>query len=129
VTQPRHSAVVRRALWVAALAPAVTVPLLAGPAFADEPADWPPTDNGSTVHALLLLFGVPFLIFIVIVTLTYLPSMVRGQRYEPSTAWRDQHEWFGGPSREGEAQTEQPADRSRPAGDHGSDRGGASANW
>ena len=79
------------------------------------------TDNAAalTYYSLLSLF--PALLFAVIFLLSYLPSMIRGQRYVPAEAWRDEPEWFGGPSR--------GSDAAEPAAGEDRETGGASARW
>ena len=119
--QHRHSSAVRRGLRALALAPAVLVVTAMGPAFADPPQAWPEAQNDSTLDALLLLGGVPLLLFVGIWVLAALPAMLGGQKYDAAVAFRDQPEWFGGPRRGVDAA---PDDASEPQG-----RGGTSANW
>ncbi len=116
-----QSPVVRRLVRSLALAPAALVLTGALPAMADTPAKWPEADNGSTLDALLLLVGVPLLLFVGISVLAALPSMIGGQRYDAAVAFRDNPEWFGGPRTGLDAA---PDDASEPQG-----RGGTSANW
>jgi hypothetical protein len=116
-----HSPVVRRFARGLAVAPALLVLTGALPAFAEPPAKWPATSNGSTLHTLLVLAGIPVLLFVGIALLAALPSMIKGQKYDAAVAFRDQPEWFGGPRKGVEAA---PDDASEPQG-----RGGTSANW
>lgn len=102
---------------------AAGVVLMAGvsaPASADVPEGWSDPDPVSALHALLLLGGVPLLLFTLIFLAVYLPSLLRGERVTPSgTAADDQ--WFGGP-RKGTAELAGP--------DNGDSKaGGASARW
>lgn len=121
VTKDMQSTAVRRSLRVLALVPAFVVVTGALPALAAPPEAWPKPDNGSTLHALLLLGGTPALLFVGIWLLVSLPSMIAGTKYDASLAFRDQPEWFGGPRQGVEAA---PDDASEPQG-----RGGTSANW
>jgi hypothetical protein len=96
------------------------------PALADAPDTWPQPPHVSVLHVLVLLGAVPLGLFVLITLLVYLPSTVRGQRYQPGLAWRNESEWFGGPRDGVEA-----ADHVEPAAIEASDRdrGGASARW
>jgi len=146
VIDHRRRPVVRRAARLTALVPAVTVLLAAGPASAVPPEAWPDADPPSTLQVLLLLAGIPLLLFTAIAFLVYVPSMARGSRYTPGLAWRNENEWFGGPSGGVEALDRSDASTSsgheRPAGaltspnhdtgsapDETDERGGASARW
>ena len=113
--------VVRRFARGLAVVPAIVVLTGALPAFAEAPDAWDDTSNGSTLNALLLLAGVPLLLFVGIWVLAALPTIIGGQKYDATVAFRDQPEWFGGPRRGVEAA---PDDASEPQG-----RGGTSANW
>ncbi len=76
---------------------AATIPLMvAAPARADVPEGWSDPDPVSGMHTLLVLVGVPLLLFVVIVLAVYLPAMIRGERVAPGTATPD-NQWFGGP--------------------------------
>lgn len=93
-----------------------------GPAGADTPEFWS-DDPGYSVdpwHAVLLLAGVPLLLFLVITALVVIPGVVKGERFTPGgQATADQ--WFGGP-RSGTAELPAPdTDESR--------AGGASGRW
>ena len=48
------------------------------------------------VDALLLLVGVPLLLFILITVAVYLPSLVRGERIAPGQP-PVENQWLGGP--------------------------------
>ncbi|HET7689605.1 MAG TPA: hypothetical protein VFK41_04455 [Nocardioidaceae bacterium] len=114
---------VRRAARALALVPGVLVLVTAGPALAERPGSdaWPTPDNDSTLQTLLVLGGIPFLLFVGIWVLAALPSMLKGQKYDAAVAFRDNPEWFGGPRRGVDAA---PDDASEPQG-----RGGTSAQW
>jgi hypothetical protein len=91
-----------------------------GPAGADVPEGWSNPSEVEWVEAVLLLVGVPLLLFAVITLIVLLPSLIRGERFTVAgQATEDQ--WFGGP-RQGTA--ELPAPDSE-----GSQAGGASARW
>ena len=126
MTEDLHAPVVRRIARALALTPAVLVSLAAAPALAVAPDSWPQPDKVSTLHVLVLLAGVPLGLFVLITLLVYVPSAARGQRYQPGLAWRNENEWFGGPTDGLEA-----ADKTEPAAVEAAehDRGGASARW
>lgn len=121
VTKDIKPPAVRRLARGAALVPALVVLTGALPAVADTPEKWEDPSNGSTLDALLLLGGVPLLLFVGIWVLAALPSMLGSQRYDAAVAFRDNPEWFGGPRTGTDAA---PDDASEPQG-----RGGTSANW
>jgi hypothetical protein len=110
----------RRLLRGLALAPLLVVATTA-PAFAEPPEAWERPDNPSTLESLLLLLGVPLLLFVIIATLVMVPSLVGGQRQSREVAFRESPEWFGGPRKGVEAAPGKPAEDE--------DRGGASARW
>lgn len=112
-TTARRSAVVLGAATLVVLA-------LAGPAGADVPEGWSDPEPVSVLPALLLLAGVPILLFVVITLLVLLPGLRRGERATPGAAHHDD-EWFGGP-RSGTAELA-AADTEQ------SQAGGASARW
>lgn len=92
----------------------------AGPAGADVPEGWSNPDDVSPVHALLLLAGVPILLFVLITLLVVVPGLVKGERFTPGgQATEDQ--WFGGP-RQGTAELPAPDTEESKAG-------GASGRW
>ncbi len=78
------------------------------------------------LDALLVFLLIPAGLFALITLLVYVPSMARGQKYQPGLAWRNEPEWFGGPRGGVEAADE--ADQAT-AGDQAGERGGASARW
>lgn len=95
--------------------------LLAGPASADTPADWPDTDPVDPMHVILLLVGVPVLLFVLIVAAVYLPALVRGESVKPGGADPVEDQWLGGPRRE-------PSELAAPDTE-ASAAGGAGARW
>ena len=100
---------------------AAFVVAVAGPAGADVPEGW--TDESESVdplHALLVLGGIPLLIFVVITLLVVIPGVIKGERFTPGgQATEDQ--WFGGPSK-GTAELPAPDNEE-------SNAGGASGRW
>lgn len=120
----------RRAACVLALVPALVLMGTAGTAMADAPDTWQNTPHVSATYTLVVLGGIPLLLFLVITLLVYLPSMRK--RESAGDGWRGQSEWFGGP-RGGLA----TADRSAPPAVTGgsqapgaeSVRGGDSGRW
>lgn len=118
--------VVRRALRVLVLTPVVLLPLASGPAMAAPPEAWPDTEPVSAIAYLMVLLVIPLGLFLVITLLASVPQMVRGERYTPGRAWRNETEWFGGPKDGLEA-----VDRNDPRAieSESADRGGASARW
>ena len=112
-TIARRSAVVLGAATLALLA-------LAGPAGAEVPEGWSDPDPVSVLPALLVLGGVPILLFLVITVVVLLPGARRGERLTPGAVTHGD-QWFGGP-RLGTAELAAP-DTER------SEAGGASARW
>ncbi len=108
----------RRLASAAAASVVVAVTGLAAPASADVPEGWSNPDDVSTLYALLLLGGAPLVLFVVIVVLTYLPAMVRGEKLTPGAA---DDQWFGGP-REGAEELESGATTTE-------ETGGARGSW
>ena len=92
----------------------------AGPAGADVPEGWSDPDPVDPWHALLVLAGIPLLIFLVITLLVVIPGVVKGERFTPG-GQSTEDQWFGGPSK---GTAELPA----PDNDE-SKAGGASARW
>ena len=81
----------------AVLTAAVVTPLaMAAPAGADVPEGWSDPDPVSGVHALLVLGGIPLLLFVAIALAVYVPAMIKGERVAPGSGTPD-NEWFGGP--------------------------------
>ncbi|MCW2842703.1 MAG: hypothetical protein JWN22_619 [Nocardioides sp.] len=107
----------RTAVVVAAVAAVVAV---AGPASADVPEGWSNPDDVSALHAILLLGGIPLLLFLLIVLAVYVPALIRGERVAPGSPAMDD-QWFGGP-RQGTAELAGPDTDE-------SEAGGASGRW
>ena len=72
------------------------------------------------LHALLLLGGVPLLLFIVITLAVYVPSLARGERIAPGQP-PVENQWLGGP-RTGTAEL-------KGSESEDADAGGASGRW
>jgi hypothetical protein len=90
----------------------------------DVPVGWGGADGPRDVnmlHAILLLGGIPLLLFIAIVVAVYIPSLLRGERIAPGQP-PVENQWIGGP-RTGTAEL---------AGKQSSEdaeAGGASGRW
>jgi hypothetical protein len=94
--------------------------VLAAPASADVPEFWSDPDEVNNLHAILLLGGVPLLLFVVIGFLVYAPSVIRGERILPGHA-ATENQWLGGPRKStGELAGPDTED---------SQAGGASGRW
>jgi hypothetical protein len=120
---------VRRAAFAVALTPAILVVTAAGPALAEAPQEWGPQEPVNRLHALLVLGAIPLGLFVLITLLVYAPSMVRGEKYHPGLAWRNEPEWFGGPRGGVEATDKVDPKEIDSGSDSSSKRGGASAHW
>ncbi len=105
---------------VVLLAGAALVVAAGGPAGADVPEGWSNPSEVDPVEAVLLLVGVPLLLFLVITALVVIPGVIKGERFTPG-GQATQDQWFGGPSK---GTTELPA----PDNDE-SKAGGASGRW
>lgn len=118
VRRPRAAA---RRLTLAGLLWLLGTLLLAGPASADVPVGWSENpEDVNPVYAVLVLGGIPLLLFVLIGLAVYVPSLARGERITPGVSpMADQ--WLGGP-RKGTAALADP-DREH------SDTGGARGRW
>jgi hypothetical protein len=94
--------------------------VLAGPAVADVPEGWSNPADVDMLYALLLLAGLPLLIFVAITLAVYVPAMVRGEKLTPGPA-EQSSTWFGGP-RQGSRELAGPDDETSAAG-------GARGRW
>jgi len=86
----------------------------------DVPEGWSNPSDVNVVEALLLLGGIPLLLFIAITVAVYAPSVVRGERIAPGQA-PVENQWIGGP-RTGTAEL-----KGRESED--AEAGGASGRW
>jgi hypothetical protein len=86
----------------------------------DVPDGWSNPSDVNVVEALLLLGGIPLLLFITITVAVYVPSLRRGERIAPGQA-PVENQWLGGP-RKGTAELKGPESEDIKAG-------GASGRW
>jgi len=88
----------------------------------DVPIGWGGDENRDVnmVHAVLLLGGLPLLLFVAITVAVYIPSLVRGERIAPGQP-PVENQWLGGP-RTGTAELKGPESED-------ADAGGASGRW
>jgi hypothetical protein len=91
----------------------------AAPAVADVPEGWSEPPSVSWFDSLMILFGIPLALFVLIALAVYVPALARGERVAPG-APEVEDRWFGGP-RQGTRELE-------PRGDTG-ETGGASGRW
>jgi hypothetical protein len=106
---------------------AIAVPVLvAAPARADVPVGWTDeSESVDTLHAILVLVGIPLALFVIIAIAVYTPSLVRGEGIRPGAPALES-QWFGGP-RKG---THELESRDQTGASGGSDdTGGASGRW
>lgn len=68
----------------------------AAPASADVSEGWPEEPSIDILEMLLLLGGVPLLVFLVIVALGYGPALARGESVRPGGEVVES-QWLGGP--------------------------------
>jgi hypothetical protein len=105
---------------VVLLAGAALVVAAGGPAGADVPEGWSNPSDVDPVEAVLLLVGVPLLLFLVITALVVIPGVIKGERFTPG-GQATQDQWFGGPSKGTAALPAPDNDESK--------AGGASGRW
>ena len=86
----------------------------------DVPVGWSDPKDVNMVHALLVLGGIPLLLFLAITVAVYIPSLVRGERIAPGQP-PVENQWLGGP-RTGTAELKGPESED-------ADAGGASGRW
>ena len=110
--------IIRRIAVVVAASAAILG--LAGPASADVPEGWAQPYHVSGLHTLLILVGIPALLFVLITLAVYLPSLLRGDRIKPGGPTVE-NQWFGGP-RKGTSELAAPDTEESKAG-------GASGRW
>jgi hypothetical protein len=105
---------------VAVLVATGTLVAIAGPATADVPEGWSNPEDVSVLYALLVLGGIPLLLFVLITLAVYVPALIRGERVAPGEP-SVEDQWFGGP-RKGTSELAGPdTDESK--------AGGASGRW
>ena len=61
----------------------------------DVPVGWSDPKDVNMVHALLVLGGIPLLLFLVITVAVYVPSLVRGDRITPVSRPSRTSGWAG----------------------------------
>jgi hypothetical protein len=116
------STAVRRLLAAAAPAGLAVAVLLAtaAPASADTPEGWPKEKPVEFLHVLLVLGGIPVLVFVVIVALVYGPALARGESIKPGSQPLES-QWLGGPRKSAGELAAPDAEDSK--------AGGAGGNW
>ena len=91
----------------------------------DVPVGWSDPDDVDMLQAVLLLGGVPLLLFVGITLAVYVPSLVRGEPIAPG-APAVENQWLGGPR----TSVGELAGPGAAATDHHDpDSGGASGRW
>jgi hypothetical protein len=98
----------------------------AGPASADIPVGWSDPPPVPVLRNLLVFFGIPMLITLVIFCFIYLPGVVRGESVAPAGAHTDD-QWFGG--RRDTAELESASASANREGEAPGDTGGAGGTW
>lgn len=89
----------------------------------DVPVGWSDPEDVDTLQALLLLGGVPLLLFVGITLAVYVPALVRGESIAPG-APAVENQWLGGPrTSAGELTGPNAGETPDP------DSGGASGRW
>jgi hypothetical protein len=91
----------------------------------DVPVGWGEPDDVDVLQAVLLLGGVPLLLFVGIALAVYLPSLVRGEPIAPG-APAVENQWLGGPRTSAGELTGPDA---AATAHHDPDSGGASGRW
>jgi hypothetical protein len=92
----------------------------------DVPVGWSPDpEDVDKLQAVLLLGGVPLLLFVGITLAVYVPSLVRGESIAPGSPTVE-NQWLGGP-RTSAGELAGPGAGS--ADEQDPDSGGASGRW
>ncbi len=92
----------------------------------DVPVGWSPNpEDVDVLRAVLLLGGVPLLLFVAIALAVYIPSLVRGESLAPGGPVVE-NQWLGGPRTSPAQLTGPGAEETDPADP---DTGGASGRW
>lgn len=68
----------------------------AAPASADTPEGWPAEPPVDLVEMLLILGGIPLLVFLAVVAMIYGPPLARGESVRPGEPALES-QWLGGP--------------------------------
>jgi hypothetical protein len=103
-------------VWLLALAGLAT----AGPAAADTPEGWPEEESIDMLQMLLVLGGIPLLVFVVVVVMIFGPSLARGESL-PGASTDREDQWLGGPRKK-------VGELAAPDSE-GSKAGGAGGSW
>ena len=92
------STAVRRLLAAASSAGLAIAAVLvtAAPASADTPEGWPKEEEIDFVEMLLIMGGIPLLVFLVVVAMIYGPPLARGESVRPGGEQLES-QWLGGP--------------------------------
>jgi hypothetical protein len=92
------STAVSRLFAAAALAWLAVAAVLASasPASADTPEGWPEEEPVDFVEMLLVLGGIPVLVFLAVVAMIYGPPLARGESVRPG-GQELESQWLGGP--------------------------------
>ncbi len=98
---------------------ALGLALLAAPAHADVAEGWSNPADVDALHALLLLAGVPLLLFVLIGLAVYIPALVRGEDVSPTGSGTVESQWIGGP-RQAKELASGDTESSETGGAHGS---------
>jgi len=98
----------------------LTSVVLASPSGAEVPEGWSDPQPVPVLHALLVLAGIPLLLFVAIVLAVYVPALVRGERLAPGAPGLE-NQWLGGPRKS-------TSELAGPDSEE-SEAGGASARW
>jgi len=97
------TSLLRSCARAAVLAAASGALLLSAPAGADVPEGWSDPDPIGTGHGLMILLVWPLVIVVVLVGLSLLPSLLRGEKFTHTSGTGEQ--WLGGPT-QGSAELE-----------------------
>lgn len=120
VNTPEPAVTARIVARASLLLVALGLSLLASPAHADVAEGWSDPADVDALHALLLLGGVPVLLFVLILLAVYIPALVRGEDVS-ATAGSVESQWLGGP---------RPGAKELAAGEpEPSETGGARGSW
>lgn len=91
----------------------------AAPASADTPESWPAEESVDLLQALLVLGGIPLLVFLGIIALVYGPALAKGESIKPG-GQPVESQWLGGPRKSGGELAAPDAEDSKAGGAGGS---------
>ncbi len=116
------STAVRRLLAATAAAGLAMAAILvtAGPASADTPEGWPNEESVDIVEMLLLLGGIPVLVFLAVLAFILGPPLARGESIRPGGTPLET-QWLGGPRKSAGELAAPDSDDSK--------AGGAAGSW